>query len=110
MGIGERREHVDEPPAERIHAIHRYDICPVCDGGSGWRTDRPDDAWFDGTPWRHTCPRCGGMGVARAVVAPEVGKETCSACGHTLPPGYVGTDGLCFLCRPLTDEQWERIR
>ncbi len=70
MSIGGRREHEDEPPAERIHA--------VCDGGSGWRTDRPNDAWFDGTPVTHTCPRCGGMGVVRSVLAPspEAGKGT----------------------------------
>jgi len=68
MGIGERREHTDEPPpAERIHAIHRYDICPVCDG-DGWHRDAAAWAW-------HTCPRCGGLGVVRSVVAPTARQE-----------------------------------
>ena len=34
---------------------------------------------------------------------------TCRKCGHMLPQSYEDEDGVCFLCTPLTDEQWDIV-
>lgn len=34
---------------------------------------------------------------------------TCRKCGHMLPQSYEDEDGMCYLCTPLTEEQWEMV-